>query len=167
MAKNDDSARPPLQRPTITLPPRPSMDAFFAAGPTGLSPGPMTLVSSFFADGAADSPSFSQLLAGAMGSPMAMGFMGTGSTPNYYAKDGGSSELEFGLKQSKPLNLMVARSPLFSVPPGLSPSGLLNSPGFYGPQVKLNQFDYCRAFAFAFNVLGVCFLGFFDVEIWF
>ena len=98
---------------------------------------------------------------------MAMGFMGTGSTPNYYAKDGGSSELEFGLKQSKPLNLMVARSPLFSVPPGLSPSGLLNSPGFYGPQVKLNQFDYCRAFAFAFNVLGVCFLGFFDVEIWF
>ncbi|XP_023516032.1 probable WRKY transcription factor 3 [Cucurbita pepo subsp. pepo] len=134
MAKNDDSARPPLQRPTITLPPRPSMDAFFAAGPTGLSPGPMTLVSSFFADGAADSPSFSQLLAGAMGSPMAMGFMGTGSTPNYYAKDGGSSELEFGLKQSKPLNLMVARSPLFSVPPGLSPSGLLNSPGFYGPQ---------------------------------
>ncbi|XP_022938983.1 probable WRKY transcription factor 3 [Cucurbita moschata] len=127
MAKNKDdhSARPP-PRPTITLPPRPSMEAFFAGGPTGLSPGPMTLVSSFFADAAVDSPSFSQLLAGAMASPIAMGFLGTGSTPN--------SESEFGLKQSKPMNLVVARSPLFSVPPGLSPSGLLNSPGFYPPQ---------------------------------
>lgn len=137
MAKKDDSAtRPPLQRPTITLPPRPSMEAFFTGGPTGVSPGPMTLLSSYFADGAVDSPSFSQLLAGAMASPMAMGFFGTGSTPNYYAKDGPASELEFGMKQSKPVNLVVARSPLFSVPPGLSPSGLLNSPGFYPPQVK-------------------------------
>ncbi|XP_038890090.1 probable WRKY transcription factor 3 [Benincasa hispida] len=133
MAK-DDSAKAPLQRPTITLPPRPSMEAFFAGGPTGVSPGPMTLLSSYFADGAVDSPSFSQLLAGAMASPMAMGFFGTGPTPNYYAKDGGASELEFGMKQSKPVNLVVARSPLFSVPPGLSPSGLLNSPGFYPPQ---------------------------------
>lgn len=136
MAKKEDSARAPLQRPTITLPPRPSMEAFFSGGPTGVSPGPMTLVSSFFADGAVDSPSFSQLLAGAMGSPMAMGFLGSGSTPNYYAKDGGASEMEFGLnKHTKPLNLVVARSPLFTVPPGLSPSGLLNSPGFFPPQV--------------------------------
>jgi hypothetical protein len=33
------------------------------------------------------------------------------------------------------MNLVVARSPLFTVPPGLSPSGLLNSPGFFSPQV--------------------------------
>lgn len=32
------------------------------------------------------------------------------------------------------MNLVVARSPVFTVPPGLSPSGFLNSPGFFSPQ---------------------------------
>ncbi|MCI98047.1 WRKY transcription factor, partial [Trifolium medium] len=39
-----DTASPPPTRPTITLPPRPFVEAFFAGA---ASPGPMTLVSSF------------------------------------------------------------------------------------------------------------------------
>ncbi|GMP30655.1 hypothetical protein CsSME_00005223 [Camellia sinensis var. sinensis] len=56
MAKTDKVSAP--SRPTIILPPRTSFDSIFA----GLSPGPMTLVSSFFSDSYSDSdcPSFSQ-----------------------------------------------------------------------------------------------------------
>ncbi|XP_020218448.1 probable WRKY transcription factor 4 isoform X1 [Cajanus cajan] len=58
---------PPPPRPTISLPPRPaSMDTLFTGG---FSPGPMTLLSNFLADGD-DCKSFSQLLAGAMTSPV-------------------------------------------------------------------------------------------------
>lgn len=56
--------------------------------------------------------------------------------------EGGSEnggENKSGFKQSRPMNLMVARSPLFTVPPGLSPSGLLNSPGFFSPPVSLQR----------------------------
>ncbi|KAL2349190.1 hypothetical protein Fmac_003190 [Flemingia macrophylla] len=60
-----DEAAPP--RPTISLPPRPaSMETLFTGG---LSPGPMTLLSNFLSDGD-DCKSFSQLLAGAMTSPV-------------------------------------------------------------------------------------------------
>ncbi|GKU97272.1 hypothetical protein SLEP1_g10440 [Rubroshorea leprosula] len=118
-------------RPTITLPPRPAMDTFFLGG-LGISPGPMTLVSNLFSDNypdGADYRSFSQLLAGAMVSPVpGTAFSVNVSTVNSLV-DGG--EKDSGFKQSKPLNLVVARSPLFTVPPGLSPSGLLNSPGFF------------------------------------
>lgn len=142
-AKNGESATAPPQRPTITLPPRPSMEAFFSGGFAGASPGPMTLVSSFFSDNYPDSDcrSFSQLLAGAMASPLALtarpSFFPDNSTDNSSkeaaAEDGAQKNL--GFKQSRPMNLVVARSPLFTVPPGLSPSGLLNSPGFFPPQV--------------------------------
>ena len=125
-------------RPTITLPPRPDMDGLFSSG-SGLSPGPMTLVSAFFSDpDSTEHRSFSQLLAGAMASP--------GARLPYNSMDGSFMEVGFkdegekspGFKQSRPLNLAVARSPLFTVPPGLSPSGLLNSPGFFclSPQVN-------------------------------
>ncbi|KAF7803032.1 putative WRKY transcription factor 4 [Senna tora] len=139
---NADSATAAPPRPTITLPPRPSMEAFFYGAP-GASPGPMTLVSSFFSDNYPDSDcrSFSQLLAGAMASPLAA----VGARPSFFpdnptdnsakevgAEDGAQKNL--GFKQSRPMNLVIARSPLFTVPPGLSPSGLLNSPGFFPPQ---------------------------------
>ncbi|KAI8008122.1 putative WRKY transcription factor 4 [Camellia lanceoleosa] len=67
MAKTDKVSA--LLRPTIILPSRTFFDSIFA----GLSPGPMTLVSSFFSDSYSDSdcPSFSQLLAGAMASHVA------------------------------------------------------------------------------------------------
>ncbi|CAI0454115.1 unnamed protein product [Linum tenue] len=147
--KRDSSASTTaLPRPTtITLPPRPSMDTFFSGG---LSPGPMTLVSSFFNDsyqgGGEDCRSFSQLLAGAMASPLARPpfypDFSIQNPPSTAAAAGLSSTQDaaaaaaagsggFGFKQSRPMNLVVPRSPLFTVPPGLSPSGLLNSPGFF------------------------------------
>ncbi|XP_047154152.1 probable WRKY transcription factor 4 isoform X1 [Vigna umbellata] len=125
---NADSGTAPHPRPTITLPPRPSAEAFFSAA-GGASPGPMTLVSSFFgSDAAADCRSFSQLLAGAMASPMAFSATLADNSGN---DDDGPHK---GFKQSRPMNLVIARSPVFTVPPGLSPSGFLNSPGFFSPQ---------------------------------
>ncbi|KAK7340589.1 hypothetical protein VNO77_21296 [Canavalia gladiata] len=123
---NADSVTAPPSRPTITLPPRPSAEAFFAGAGAGVSPGPMTLVSSFFASDSGECRSFSQLLAGAMASPMA--FSATDSSGK---EDDGTQK---GFKQSRPMNLVIARSPIFTVPPGLSPSGFLNSPGFFSPQ---------------------------------
>ncbi|XP_039011291.1 probable WRKY transcription factor 3 isoform X1 [Hibiscus syriacus] len=116
--------------PTITLPPRPAIDGLFPAG-SGLSPGPMTLVSSFFSDPDSTNRPFSQLLAGAMASP--------GAKLPYNPMDSSFMEMGFesggekntGFKQSRPLNFTVGNSPLFTVPPGLSPSGLLTSPGFF------------------------------------
>ncbi|XP_058777354.1 probable WRKY transcription factor 4 [Vicia villosa] len=55
----------PPQRPNLTLPPR--TDGLFSGG---FSPGPMTLLSNLLTDGD-DGKSFSQLLAGAMVSPVA------------------------------------------------------------------------------------------------
>ena len=60
--------------PRLALPPRQSGESIFRGGSantsSGISPGPMTLVSSFFADDPeSDCRSFLQLLAGAMGSP--------------------------------------------------------------------------------------------------
>ncbi|KAI5432144.1 hypothetical protein KIW84_036042, partial [Lathyrus oleraceus] len=119
-----DTASPP-SRPTITLPPRPSVEAFFAGA---ASPGPMTLVSSFFAT---ESATFSQLLAGAMASPLAYS---SAAAENYFVKEDDVVNRNSGFKQSRPMNLIVARSPVFTIPPGLSPSGFLNSPGFFSPQ---------------------------------
>ncbi|PKI47923.1 probable WRKY transcription factor 4 [Punica granatum] len=137
MADKQETRKPP--RPTITLPPRPSMDNF--AGLTANSPGPMTLVSSFFSDNYPESSpdfrSFSQLLAGAMNSPLAV--MASVQTPLFVdnssadAKSGDGADKNSGYKQNRPVSLAVVRSPLFTVPPGLSPSGLL-SPGFFSCQ---------------------------------
>ncbi|WOH09694.1 hypothetical protein DCAR_0729152 [Daucus carota subsp. sativus] len=115
---------------TLNLPPRPSMEALFSGGP-GLSPGPMTLVSNFFNEYYPDSDncSFSQLLAGAMASPVAKTSQLSGK--DMKSEDG--SDKKSGFKQNRPMNLVVAQSPLFMMPPGLSPSGFLNSPGFFSP----------------------------------
>ncbi|KAG2710176.1 hypothetical protein I3760_04G014100 [Carya illinoinensis] len=137
MAEKEDSARlssaPAPSRPTITLPPRPSMETFFTGG-SGASPGPMTLVSSFFSDNYPDSGcrSFSQLLAGAMASPLARPSFYTDNSTGNSAKERGPDSAS-GFKQSRPMNLVVSQPSLFTIPPGLSPSGLLNSPGFFSP----------------------------------
>lgn len=130
-------AQPP--RPTIAVPPRPaSFESFFAGGSIpGFSPGPMTLLSSMFSPDS-NSCSFSQLLAGAMASPVAKtSFLlpENNSTENRYKEltPGDASDKGSGYKQHRPMGLMVAHSPLFLVPSGLSPSGLLNSPGFLSP----------------------------------
>ncbi|MBA0822357.1 hypothetical protein Goarm_019163, partial [Gossypium armourianum] len=113
-------------RPTIALPPTPAMDSLFSDG-SGLSPGPMTLVSAFFSNqDSTENRPFSQLLAGAMASP--------GSRLPYNSMDGSFMDVCFkdgGEKRSEPLNFGVPNSALFTVPPRLSPSGLLNSPAFY------------------------------------
>ncbi|GMN41931.1 hypothetical protein TIFTF001_011155 [Ficus carica] len=129
------SSAPPLPRPSITLPPRASFEALFngggggaAAGPgsVGFSPGPMTLVSSFFSD-ADDCKSFSQLLAGAMASPAA-----TSAAPSLplldkpAAGDGGADDADFRFKQNRPSELAVAQSPMFA-------AGLPDSPGLFSP----------------------------------
>ncbi|KAL8475753.1 hypothetical protein ACS0TY_028423 [Phlomoides rotata] len=131
----------PNPKPTISVPPRGSMESLFTSGIAGIgfSPGPITLMSSFFAD---QGPfSFSQLLAGAMVSPMA-------AKPSLLLADDSekeekgesssenekNSESTGGYKRNRPVNLVVAPpqmppeslSPLFMVNPGFSPSGLLN-----------------------------------------
>ncbi|XP_030513747.1 probable WRKY transcription factor 3 [Rhodamnia argentea] len=116
----------PAPRPTISVPPRPPVAAMF--GPCA-SPGPLTLVSSFFAE--SDCGSFSELLAGAMYSPLAVNASGASSFLLDYSRDNPSKEGEFRDGQA---SLAVAKSPLFTVPPGLSPSGLLLSPGFFSPK---------------------------------
>ncbi|KAI4328498.1 hypothetical protein L6164_020849 [Bauhinia variegata] len=108
------TAGPPLPRLSITLPPRTSTETLFnggtpAGGAFGFSPGPMTLLSSFFPDND-DNKSFSQLLAGAMVSPVAN------------SVEGG------GFKQSRPSGLATVQSPMFTIPPGF-----LDSPGLFSP----------------------------------
>lgn len=83
----------------------------------GASPGPMTLLSSFFPeaenDPDSDCRSFSQLLAGGMASPAPMGG-------------------QFMFQQNRPAGLVVSQPPaMFTVPPGLSPASLLDSPSFF------------------------------------
>ncbi|CAH8388971.1 unnamed protein product [Eruca vesicaria subsp. sativa] len=112
-------------RPTLSLPPRPFSEMFFNGG-VGFSPGPMTLVSNMFSDSDESRRSFSQLLAGVMPSP-------AGSERN----STNSSSVDVGdarFKQSRPTGLMVSQSPpsTFTVPPGLSPAMLLDSPSFLG-----------------------------------
>ncbi|PSS33668.1 WRKY transcription factor 4 [Actinidia chinensis var. chinensis] len=121
MATTDGAARVLASgRPTISVPPRSTAEALFAGC---LSPGPLTMVSNFFSDNA-DFCSFSQLLAGAMASP-------SFSADNSSSENGGGKKL--GFRQNRPVSLVVAHSPVFTVPPGLSPSGFLNSPGFLSP----------------------------------
>ncbi|XP_059284459.1 probable WRKY transcription factor 4 [Lycium ferocissimum] len=106
---------------TLTIPSRPPFESYFNSGNIPFfSPGPMTLVSSFFSD--SEYPSFSQLLAGAMASPLAK--------PQTLLAEN-EEEKSLGYKQNRPMSLMVAQSsPFFA---GFSPSGLLNSPGFLSP----------------------------------
>ncbi|XP_047335199.1 probable WRKY transcription factor 3 [Impatiens glandulifera] len=125
---------PPL--PAISVPSRASFDSLFAYG-TGCSPGPMTLVSNFFSDHFQDvgSASFSQLLAGAIASPK-VNFLDNNNTNNNNSSSNersseSVSERQLGFQQNRPTSLMIAQSPLFTVPPGFSPSGLLDSPSFF------------------------------------
>ncbi|OIT37599.1 PREDICTED: probable WRKY transcription factor 4 [Nicotiana attenuata] len=144
MAENEASSSASLSRapmrPTITLPPRASVENLFMGGPGGISPGPMTLVSSFFSDPASEYPSFSQLLAGAMASPADFSGQRQGFPPPpettvsiSKGKESGSGDMDFGFKQNRPSGLVITQSPMFTIPPGLSPAGLLGSPLLFSP----------------------------------
>ncbi|XVE53173.1 hypothetical protein DITRI_Ditri02bG0182600 [Diplodiscus trichospermus] len=134
------------QRPSITPPPRPFTEALFNGGPglMGFSPGPMTLVSNLFSD-TDEFRSFSQLLAGAMVSAEAaaaaaaqrQNFLPTTTTEEQGDVSGADTGSRF--KQNKPAGLVITQPPpMFTLPQGLSPVGLLESPGFSvfspGPQ---------------------------------
>ncbi|KAK4481577.1 hypothetical protein RD792_012479 [Penstemon davidsonii] len=117
MAENKPPPPPPSSArplaPTITLPPRSTMESMFMGGP-GASPGPMSLVSSFFAENDPDNDcrSFAQLLAGAMSPPS--------TVPN------------FRYQHNRPGGLAVSQPQgMFTIPAGLSPASLLDSPGFF------------------------------------
>lgn len=141
------ATKPP--RPSITLPARSSLESLFrgaaggsgGAGPSEASPGPLTLVSSFFAeDPESESRSFTQLLVGAMNSPAD----GTTKAAERGDLDGGGAEkgrVGCGsglarLGQGPPDSLSVSQRQVLTIPPGLSPASLFNSLGFFSsPQV--------------------------------
>ncbi|CAN8305274.1 unnamed protein product [Cochlearia groenlandica] len=127
----------PPSRPTLSLPPRPFTDMFFNGG-VGFSPGPMTLVSNMFPD-SDEFKSFSQLLAGAMTSPATTYTTSVSSSAVAIAVSSGeenrisSGDFDTRFKQNRPTGLMISQSPsMFTVPPGLSPAMLLDSPSFFG-----------------------------------
>ncbi|KAJ4889907.1 putative WRKY transcription factor 4 [Raphanus sativus] len=117
-------------RPSLSLPPRPFSEMFFNAG-VGFSPGPMTLVSNMFPE-SDEFRSFSQLLAGAMASPAAAASAAaTASEEGNNSSSGDDVDPRF--KQSRPTGLTISQSPsMFTVPPGLSPAMLMDSPSFLG-----------------------------------
>ncbi|KAL9273149.1 putative WRKY transcription factor 4 [Drosera capensis] len=143
MSETNSTAPPPPpaplrpSKPTISLPPRAPMDSIFGSG-FGASPGPMTLVSNFFTDGDpySDYRSFSQLLAGAMASPAAARTVAAEGSGEKRREGGG------GLKGERPPGLVVrsqqqqgkGEEQVFTIPAGLSPAMLLDSPSLFGSQ---------------------------------
>ncbi|XP_073050091.1 probable WRKY transcription factor 3 [Primulina eburnea] len=125
-------------RPMISLPSTRSIENLFTGG-LGVSPGPMTLVSSFFAENDPDTDcrSFSQLLSGAVSSPAEVPDVRQGFSVNPQqaaeesSRESGGGSGEFRFQQSRPAGLAVSPMPgIFTIPPGLSPASLLDSPGF-------------------------------------
>ncbi|RRT74181.1 hypothetical protein B296_00032598 [Ensete ventricosum] len=133
-------------RPTVRLPPRPSLESLFQGGwgAWEASPGPLTLVSSFFAeDSESECRSFTQLLAGAMTSPVAAARRTAGSA-GAQGKDaekrfsGVEAEAESGSGlvrsgQNRPPSLAINQPKVFAVPPGSSSASLLDFPAFFSP----------------------------------
>jgi hypothetical protein len=124
------SARPPPPpRPHLALPPRSAAESLFT-GAGDASPGPLTLASALFANdgggggGSSGAASFTQLL--------------TGSLPQQQqqqqregaerGRGGGVARAGPALSVAPPASASAGAS-VFTVPPGLSPSGLLDSPG--------------------------------------
>ncbi|CAN6289089.1 unnamed protein product [Urochloa humidicola] len=107
-AGGDGARRPP--RPTLALPPRSAVESLFAAGSSSAgagaaetSPGPLTLAAALFPD--APSPAF----------------------------HGSFTQLLVGAIGSPAAAAVPSPPSPFSVPPGLSPTALLGSPGLFSP----------------------------------
>lgn len=131
----------PPPPPTISLPPRSTYESLFhgdagaGGGPSQVSPGPLTLVSSFFAeDPDSEFRSFTQLLQGAMNSPAGSPppRRPIGEEPKEAERDSGG---EVGRREEGGLgrqNVEMTQPPhIFTVPPGPSPTSLLSSPPFF------------------------------------
>ncbi|XP_062204047.1 probable WRKY transcription factor 4 isoform X2 [Phragmites australis] len=131
------SARPPPPpRPRLALPPRSAAESLFT-GAGDASPGPLTLASALFPSDAeaaaggghggssASGPaSFTQLLIGSLGPPAPQ------QQQQHEAERGRGGVARAGpaLSVAPPASAASAAS-VFTVPPGLSPSGLFDSPG--------------------------------------
>ncbi|XP_076929312.1 putative WRKY transcription factor 4 isoform X1 [Bidens hawaiensis] len=148
-SNNNNSSLSVPSRPSITLPARSTVDSLFTgagAGGTDASPGPMTLVANFFSENDPDSDcrSFSQLLSGAISSParvpdrvnnnMGHGF-GNKEMDN---SGGGSVDFQF-MNNRRPAGLVVSQPSVFTIPAGMSPASLLDSPGFFHQTQFCNQ----------------------------
>ncbi|GMH27589.1 hypothetical protein Nepgr_029432 [Nepenthes gracilis] len=136
------SADPPAPpRPSITLPPRSSVESLFTGG-SGASPGPLTLVSSFFSnnDPGTDGRSLSQLLACAVASPerqrpvLPAASREDDSFTDGCGGAGSIEEADFRFEQNRPPGLVITQPQIFTIPPGLSPATLLESPGVFPGQ---------------------------------
>lgn len=136
---------------SLALPPRNATEAFLR-GADGATPSPMTFVSSLFADQdpyAGDYKSFSQLLAGAIASPTASHPLDDGlmtsaagvppvsvnNTPSAGGVPGPGGRLpprsnSAKFKSMMPPSLPIPRSSYLTIPAGLSPTTLLDSPLF-------------------------------------
>ncbi|KAJ7561688.1 hypothetical protein O6H91_03G037900 [Diphasiastrum complanatum] len=143
--------KPMPSRPQLVLPPRSSGDALFR--PSEASPSSMSLVASFFADREpdAESKSFTSLLTAPSGSPVVSGGLmasfksrtlspGGSFAERLASRDAANSSLMrqesmddykpsiARLKQMPPSRIPIPRSDCFTIPPGLSPTTLLDSP---------------------------------------
>jgi len=126
------SARPPPPpRPRLALPPRSTAESLFT-GAGDASPGPLTLASALFpsdADGgggggaSSSAATFTQLLTGSLAPP---------PQQQHEAERGrgvgGVARAGPALSVAPPASASAGAF-VFTVPPGLSPSGLLDSPG--------------------------------------
>ncbi|XP_019170515.1 PREDICTED: probable WRKY transcription factor 3 [Ipomoea nil] len=128
-ASTSSSLRSASARPTITLPALSPMDGLFTGG---VSPGPMTLVSSLFAENDQESEcrSFSQLLAGAMAFPgVRPQLPATAAVHANSKEEEGGGDVDFSFRNNRPAGLAITQPSIFTIPPGFSPASLLDSPG--------------------------------------
>uniref|UniRef100_I1R8W8 WRKY transcription factor WRKY24 n=1 Tax=Oryza glaberrima TaxID=4538 RepID=I1R8W8_ORYGL len=151
------SARPPPPpRPRLALPPRSAAESLFT-GAGDASPGPLTLASALFpsdpdggggggvmtssSSSAAGATSFTQLLIGNLSAPPP-----PPPPPQQQqreaARGGGVARAGPALSVAPP----PAAGSVFTVPPGLSPSGLLDSPGLLFSPAMFDAFDVLDMF---------------------
>ncbi|KAG8048770.1 hypothetical protein GUJ93_ZPchr0009g294 [Zizania palustris] len=135
------SARPPPPpRPRLALPPRSVAESLFT-GAGDASPGPLTLASALFpsepdgggggfsssSGGASGASSFTQLLIGNLAPPPPASHPQQQQQREAEWGRGGVARAGPALSVAPPAG--AGAGAMFTVPPGLSPSGLLDSPG--------------------------------------
>ncbi|KAJ7299179.1 hypothetical protein O6H91_04G049000 [Diphasiastrum complanatum] len=140
--------KPMASRPQLTLPPRPSPEALLRT--SDMFPSPMPLTPSFMSELDAEGKpfSFSSLLAGAMNSPSAQlggadekpgrSEIASHTVAETQSVFGGDRSRELGsagvmpstarFKATPPSRLPIPKSSYVTIPPGLSPTTLLDSP---------------------------------------
>ena len=167
------ASKPP--RPTLTLAPRNPTEAFLK-GVDAATPSPMTFVASLFSDHdpyeGGDSKSFSQLLAGAIASsPSALSdsnknpsaasasastsASASASAPSPAPQEEKAPNTNSAKFKSKmPPKIPIPRSPYITIPPGLSPTMLLQSPVLL-PSAQVRCLHLFSVYIYQFLVSGV------------